>query len=570
MKNKYSLLSQLIQGQLSGELDESQFQLLHQMLSKDPENLVYYIEYTTLWALLDEAGGFQNAGAAPEFDTAMMEALAEEERTAPSIDIPAVPKEPAVDEGPPEIRKVRPKVSKFSIYSLLLSSAAMIFVIVYAQFISMKRGVEVATLMDSIDAKWADLTGPMEKGTRLLSGRDSLQLREGLAELRFDNQTRIVIEGPAEFELHAGDQILLRHGRLYATVPQEATGFMVNTPYARIIDLGTEFGVISNTSGDTEVHVFRGKTVLVGGGQKEKKSVLNLTAGNAGIVCDNGATIKTIPHASHAFIQKIDSRSGFVWKGESAILLTHLLAGHLFSADPQGIEIDPATGEYVIHENYVSGAERQGGIEYRKMNSPFVNGSFIPQGQQPQIISSTGLSYRFPKTSGRLHFNLSDQETVYDTKTSTNYPLLLEPSYQEQSSLFLHPNMGVTFDLNKIRKQLPTLQIQRFVTDCGIAFSVREALKKAYPDGNIPDEEKPSVDFTVLLDGKVSEILTGINLDSGVLKIDVEIRPTDQFLTLVSTDGNQSFKYDWFVLAQPELKIGVSESTSTESKSMNP
>ena len=102
MKNKYSLLSQLIEGQLSGELNESQFRLLQQMMLNDPESLVYYIEYTTLWALLDEASGFQDIGFVTEFDSAMMDGFAEEERTAPPIEIPAAPKEPEEDKKPTE------------------------------------------------------------------------------------------------------------------------------------------------------------------------------------------------------------------------------------------------------------------------------------------------------------------------------------------------------------------------------------------------------------------------------------------------------------------------------------
>jgi hypothetical protein len=126
--------------------------------------------------------------------------------------------------------------------------------------------------------------------------------------------------------------------------------------------------------------------------------------------------------------------------------------------------------------------------------------------------------------------------------------------------------MGITFDLNKIRRQIPTLEIQRFTAECGIAVSVREALKKMYPDGNIPSEETPSADLLILVDGKVRQMLTGINLASGILKIDVEIQPADRFLTLASTDSNQSFRYDWLVLVQPELKITPAEAARVENK----
>jgi len=551
-----------------GEAAEEEALEVQNLIQKSPDLQRYYFRYVEVKAGLHQLKSLDSAyGSSLEknYDDMFFE-LAQYEKTAPEMKLPAAPKEPEAAEAPAESRKECFQVSKFSIFFLLLSSAALIFVIVYAHLVSMKQGVETATLTDSLNAQWADENGPLEKGSRLFTSRDGLRLRAGLAELQFDNHTRITIEGPAEFELQAADQLLLRYGRLYASVPPEAIGFRVNTPYARITDLGTEFGVISSPSGDTEVHVFRGQTVLAGDGQKTKKSVLNLTAGSAGIVCDNGATMKTIPHAAHAFIRKIDSRTGLVWKGESAILLTNLLAGHIFTAESDGIEIDPAAGKYVAHENYVAGTERQGGFSYQKINSPFADGCFVPQGRQPQNISSTGLSYEFPKTSGLFHYNLSDRKTAYDTKTSSNYPLHLEPSSSEKPSLFLHPNMGITFDLNKIRRQIPTLEIQRFTAECGIAVSVREALKKMYPDGNIPSEETPSADLLILVDGKVRQMLTGINLASGILKIDVEIQPADRFLTLASTDSNQSFRYDWLVLVQPELKITPAEAARVENK----
>ena len=67
--NKYERLSQLIQKMLTGNLTEDEFQVLDQMLSDDPEYLKYYIEYTTLWALLDETECLANTDSLPEYNT---------------------------------------------------------------------------------------------------------------------------------------------------------------------------------------------------------------------------------------------------------------------------------------------------------------------------------------------------------------------------------------------------------------------------------------------------------------------------------------------------------------------
>ena len=51
---KFEKLSSLIQGMLTGNLKEDEFQILDHMISDDSECLKYYIEYSTMWALLDE------------------------------------------------------------------------------------------------------------------------------------------------------------------------------------------------------------------------------------------------------------------------------------------------------------------------------------------------------------------------------------------------------------------------------------------------------------------------------------------------------------------------------------
>ena len=106
---------------------------------------------------------------------------------------------------------------------------------------------------------------------------------------------------------------------------------------------------------------------------------------------------------------------------------------------------------------------------------------------------------------------------------------------------------------------MPSFVLEHFRATCGIAPCAADALKKAYPDGNIPAEENPSMEFHVLIDGNASQTLTGIGLNSGVQNINVKIHPTDRFLTLVSTDGNLCFKYDWFILADPVLEISAAQ-----------
>jgi hypothetical protein len=556
-------INELLFRLLENEISDEDLAKLEEWLYSDPSAIAHYYHFIHDYSYMSLSAGPElntetSVEAGDNFDKRLWALLAEHEKTAPAKAIKNGNGTPAVPVEKIELPQSPRKANKISLMVAMAGVAALLFILLYFHFTPYPAGQEVATMMDSIGAEVSD-SFPVTHGARLSTYRGSIELKKGILSIRYDLGVDVIIEGPASFDMVTPTEIVLHRGKIFTQVSESGRGFAISTQNSKIIDLGTQFGVIADTSGDTEVHVFKGETMLVAGAQKEKKTVLNLTAGKAGKICAGQTAVKNIQVNLSAFVRDIDSKAGFVWRGESTIPLTNLLAGGIFNASPSGIEIDPAIGKHVVHENYVSGTERGGRMEYQKMDSPFVDGTFVPLGEQPQIISSTNLSCQFPKTSGSFHFNLSDQKIVYDGYTSSRYPLSLTSTASDKPSLFLHPNMGVTFDLNKLRQKMPVIHIQRFRADCGIASSAREALKKAYPDGNIPEAEKPSMDFVVLLDGKACQTLNGIHQDSGIMKINVDIQPTDRFLTLVATDGNQCFKYDWFLLSDPVLEIAAAQ-----------
>jgi len=545
MKNKYSLLSQLIEGQLSGELNESQFRLLQQMMLNDPESLVYYIEYTTLWALLDEASGFQDIGFVTEFDSAMMDAFAEEERTAPPIEIPAVSKKSQEDEKPTDIKKIHPKVSKFSVFSLVLSSAALLFVIVYAHFVSMRRGIETATLTDSMNAKWADIASPVEKGTRLVTGEKRWLLREGYAELLFDNQARVVLEGPAEFQILAEDRIGLSYGKVYARVPQTAGGFSVYTPNAKIIDLGTEFGVQVEIGGNTQLHVLKGKTMLMAG--KTDRVNMEISQGDARKISGKTGEISDICCRPNHFVRVINSESNCVWRGQNLDLADIVGGGNGFGSGTTGMSIDPTSGKLSSKPEGRRGASN----DYRLVASiPYVDGVFVPNGRSQQIVSSQGhLFQECPETTGLTC------ENIINVTTNVDF-LVTQTQYVSDASLraiSMHANMGITFDLQAMRGLIKGVDIQRFQSQFGIRrYAVRPSASNA--------------DFWVLVDGKLKFKKEHVKIGQ-LHSIDIELSENDRFLTLMITEGDDpetrfledmvltAIDSDWGIFIDPVLVL---------------
>jgi len=113
-----------------------------------------------------------------------------------------------------------------------------------------------ATLGASLDASWGAPYETLASGQPMPSG--PIHLLSGLAEVRFQNGVSVVLQGPAQFEVRTGSLGELTAGKLTAIVPEDGEGFAVQTPSARIVDLGTEFGVDVNADQQTHAEVFRG------------------------------------------------------------------------------------------------------------------------------------------------------------------------------------------------------------------------------------------------------------------------------------------------------------------------
>lgn len=86
----------------------------------------------------------------------------------------------------------------------------------------------------------------------------TIELLGGIAEIAFDCGARIVLQGPTTLQLTSAWEASLTKGTLRATVPQEAIGFRVSNPEVDIVDLGTEFSVVTDELGESEVFVHEG------------------------------------------------------------------------------------------------------------------------------------------------------------------------------------------------------------------------------------------------------------------------------------------------------------------------
>lgn len=118
----------------------------------------------------------------------------------------------------------------------------------------------IATLTRSHNATW--LSGALSSGDTIPSPR-IIDLTSGMVEFEMSSGTRIVFEGPGRIELSSPNSVRLPSGRLHATVPPRARGFLIIGQGFQAIDHGTEFGCSVPKDGLPELHVFKGSVEIM-------------------------------------------------------------------------------------------------------------------------------------------------------------------------------------------------------------------------------------------------------------------------------------------------------------------
>src|SRR5690554_6014999 len=98
----------------------------------------------------------------------------------------------------------------------------------------------IATVRRLAEVTWA-------KGTKspvLLSSvqvGQEFEFSRGTVELLFHSGVDVKVFGPAKFTVQSGMSILCSRGRVNTLVGESGKGFTIDTPNARIVDLGTQF-----------------------------------------------------------------------------------------------------------------------------------------------------------------------------------------------------------------------------------------------------------------------------------------------------------------------------------------
>ncbi len=521
----------LVLKSLEQNISEEQTAYLEHRIVSDPEALDYYCRCIRLYIQLKNPGYRQYArqtdGGEHLLDINLWNQLSEYEKNAPVVE-KVLPAAAAVPAAVPAVPKSRHPIA---LYTAIISMAALILMIVFVRM-APPPASEVATLTDSMDAKWQGSNTVFRHGTRLSTRREPLVLDKGFAEILFDNQARIVIEAPAQFEIATPDQVNLMYGRVYASVPKEALGFTIYTQHSKIIDLGTEFGVDTARDGTVELHVIKGQTMLIAGSRSEK-TMHTVTKGKAWRISGLTATVSEIPCKTNSFVRRIDSDNHDIWKGQEVVSLGDLVMGGsgFGTATAAYANFDPITGQ---KSDFPYGDYHPAPNTYRTIPTcPFIDGIFVPNGKH-QVVSSEGHMFAdCPQTTGIFHNELSfNNDSRYFPEIQERYMKTRRLDFVF-SSLFMHANLGVTIDLNAIRNHFAGREIYRFCTTAGTAYSVSYGKIMGIEDGAPASTE---FDVWITVDGRLRAKAEKVRWDS-LIDLDVPLTSKDRFLSILVTDG---------------------------------
>ncbi|MBI9018315.1 MAG: FecR domain-containing protein [Phycisphaerae bacterium] len=238
-----------------GQISDLEFLRLEEMMAQNPQAIDYYVEYVNLCADLTLNQNAVEIQQEPDSATILREVLENQVEEVDELSMVARPESEIVF-----VRK-RSYLSKMSILQIVGAVAAvlaMAFLLEWISSISNRVSppsvVTYAMITGQRDAVWQN--NDLVQGDKL--GKDNLFLKEGYVELTFDDGSNVVIEGPSTFSPMGYNELWLASGKASVVVDKNRNGFIVDTPHADILDLGTEFAVEVNEEQTTDLYVYKG------------------------------------------------------------------------------------------------------------------------------------------------------------------------------------------------------------------------------------------------------------------------------------------------------------------------
>ncbi|MBN1395134.1 MAG: hypothetical protein JW959_08930, partial [Pirellulales bacterium] len=350
------------------------------------------------------------------------------------------------------------------------------------------------------------------------------------------------------------------------------------------------FGVEVAENGDTTSYVFQGSVKVeilpspaCGRGARGEGASILLKAGESARVEKDEAlggtgiasgTLRIVTGDVVAVLPKFVRR---IYEPSKLLDLLDVVAGGDGTGRRREHGIDPATGKQDTW--FVDGQRTDDHAYHRVAWNPLIDGVFMPyvptslppQPQEVQLDSAGNtfddfLKARCTEKHPNLHCTLhgdtiggiwaraADADSA--AKSGWIYALTNAEQFMPEGRglLGIHANAGLTFDLAAIRDKHEGTCPVRLRGTVGMGDGPR-----AYPDSF------GMADLWIFVDGKLKWVRKDITAKDGAITAAVTLKPTDRFLTIVSTRGQHGKSYDWMVVGDPVLELS---SIETEGESV--
>jgi hypothetical protein len=347
----------------------------------------------------------------------------------------------------------------------------------------------------------------------------------------------MIMEGPATFTIQSPNAVFLDSGKLAASIP--GGGLVVNTPTARLTDLGTEFGVAVGGDG-TQIEVFSGKVQTALADAVDHPQTLTLTAGQAAHIMAGRIAADPLGAVPQHFVRSLTTNA-------TTLDLVDLIAGGDGTTHRRGVGIDVQTGAWGSFPQ--AGSIPADGQYHRVPALPVVDGVFVPDSTRGVVtVDSQGHVFPFRTSFDGSFMHLWAGGPIPDPPSGNApmSPVLAGVDYSQDGHglLAMHSNKGLTLDLLAIRRLHPGKSLLRFHSLVGNSCLLR-------------DNSGAAADAYVLVDGQPRFSREKFTTRDGAIAAEVTLRDEDHFLTLVVTDGNDStITFDHVLWADPILELG--------------
>ena len=262
----------------------------------------------------------------------------------------------------------------------------------------------VASVIEVKDCLWSADT-PLAAGDPLLANH-SLELLDGVVQIRFRDGATVTMKGPSNLELLTAGSARLHSGVMASFVPPDAVGFQVHTDSLNVIDLGTSFGVAVTAGGDSSVSVFSGH-VEVSLAVSDDPMRRIVRQGESIRSSAERRSIESIDFATDAFDEPLKAANGIVRTSGACRFLAEQAVGGILPEDDDQILVALERRDFVLQQDLVANfvTKADGGDLTRGGSAPLPVGTRIDCFLLQYRPGADAIASQAASAAGRITFD---------------------------------------------------------------------------------------------------------------------------------------------------------------------